>query len=176
VTLDGTVDYATASSAITVAFAGKTITRAGHTVAVTGVSVSPARGNRLALDVTFSGDASGTLRLTGSPLLDTLRQQIIVPDLDFDLATDSRLINTYSWLESDDLRAAFRSKAHVPTGPAMDKVRGLLLSGLNRKIGTVLTLSATVDAVALRALFITRQGMVVRAEASGQAGVSVTPR
>ncbi len=176
VILDGTIDYATASAAITGALVGKTITRAGHTVAVTRVTVTAAEANQLALDVTFIGDANGTLRFTGTPMLDTGRRQISVPDLDFDLASDSQLINTYSWLKSDDLRASFRAKAQVPITPAMDRVRGLLLSGLNRKIGDALTLSATVDSVALRALFITREGLVVRAEASGQAGVVIKPR
>jgi len=49
----------------------------------------------------------------------------------------------------------------------------LLLKGLNRQVGKVLTLSATVDSVAVKGLYVTRSGLVVRGEASGKAGVLV---
>jgi hypothetical protein len=52
----------------------------------------------------------------------------------------------------------------------------LLLKGLNRKIGDAVTLSATVDSVAVRGLFVTRDGLIVRAEASGHAAMAVQPR
>jgi hypothetical protein len=99
-----------------------------------------------------------------------------VPDLDYDLETDSQLINTYTWLKSDVLRATFRDKAHVPVTDALDTGKKLLLNGLNRKIGDALTLSATVDSVAVRGLYVTRSGIIVRAEALGQAGVAVKQR
>ena len=60
--------------------------------------------------------------------------------------------------------------------PALDRGRALLVEGLNRKIGDALTLSATVDSVAERGLFVTRDGLIVRAEATGRAGVSVRQR
>jgi hypothetical protein len=74
------------------------------------------------------------------------------------------------------LRESFRTKARVPIDPALERGRALLTEGLNRKIGDVLTLSATVDSVALRGLYITRAGLVVRAEARGHAGVKARPR
>jgi hypothetical protein len=98
---------------------------------------------------------------------------IAVPDLDFDLQSDSKLLQTYSWLKSDDLRAELRKRARISMTPALDRGRALLLEGLNRKIGDALTLTATVDSVAERGLFVTRDGLIVRAEASGRAGVSV---
>ena len=51
--------------------------------------------------------------------------------------------------------------------------RSLLLEGLNRKIGSALTMTATVDSVAVLGLFVTSDGLVVRAEVHGQAFVSV---
>jgi hypothetical protein len=38
------------------------------------------------------------------------------------------------------------------------------------------TLSATVDSVAVRGLYVTRDGLVVRAEAAGRAAMTVQPR
>ena len=57
--------------------------------------------------------------------------------------------------------------------PALAKGKALLLSGLNRKLGDAVTLSATVDSVAVKGLFVTRDGVLLRAEAIGQARVAV---
>lgn len=176
VLLEGVVDYATASRAVTNALRGRTVTQAGHTVAVQAVTASPADAGRLALTVAFTGDAAGALRLVGTPRLDAATGQLAVPDLDYDLTTDNQLVNAVVWLRSDALRTLFRERARVPVAPALNRGRALLLSGLNRTIGDVLTLSATVDSVAVRGVYVTRPGIVVQAGASGHARASVRQR
>ena len=173
VMMDGLVDYATATLAVGLALTNKSITEGGKTVTMSSVRVAPATKGRLALSVSFTGDANGTLVLLGTPKFDSTKLEITVPDLDYDLDTDSQLIKTYAWLRSDALRSTLREKAHVPVAPALDRGKGLVLQGLNRKIGSALTLSGTVDSVAVRGLYVTRAGIVVRAEAKGQAGVAV---
>lgn len=174
--LDGLVDYATATRAVTEALGGRTFTRAGRSVTVRDIDVSPAPRGRLALDVAFVGDASGRLRLIGTPRYDAAGGEVSVPDLDYDLDTDSRLVSGYAWLRSDELRATIRQRAHVPVAPALARGRALLLNGLNRKLGDAVTLSATVDSVRVTGLYVTREGLVVRAEATGAAQMAVTQR
>jgi len=174
--MDGVVDYATATRAVTSALAGRRFTRAGRTVAVDSVTVLPASRGRLLLAIAFAGDASGRLQLIGTPRYQPAAGLVDVPDLDFDLDTDSRLVSGYAWLRSDELRATIRERARVPVQPALDKGRELLLSGLNRKLGDAVTMSATVDSVAVKGLYVTRDALVVRAEATGQARFTVKQR
>lgn len=176
VALDGLVDYGAASRALTSAFAQKSMQQAGKTIRVESVSVSPAPKGQLALLLYFTGDAAGSLRLVGTPTYDAKRAELVVRDLDYALDVNDKLIHTYAWLRSDQLRQAFREKAHFPVGSALERGRALLLEGLNRKIGDAVTLSATVDSVAVRSLYVTLDGLVVRAEANGQARVAVSPR
>lgn len=173
VVIDGNVDYATASRALTAALRGRTVTRAGRSATVQSVTASPVAAGRLALAVAFTGDASGTLWFVGTPRYDARRGQIVVPDLDYDLETDSDLINTFAWLRSDELLAAFRERAQVPVAPVVERGRELLTRGLNRTIGDALTLSATVDSVTVQGLYVTIPGLVVRAGAYGRARVTV---
>ena len=174
--MDGLVDYGTATRAVTEALAGRQFTRAGRSVTIEDVSVLPAPRGRLLLAIAFVGDASGRLQLIGTPRYRAAEGIIDVPDLDFDLDTDSRLVSAYTWLRSEELRETIREKARVPVDAALDKGRELLLSGLNRKLGEAVTLSATVDSVAVKGLFVTRDALVVRAEASGQARFAVKQR
>lgn len=173
VLLGSVVDYATASRAITDALKGKGITEGGRTATARSVVVSPVSGGRLSLAVTFTGDAQGILVFVGTPRYEPARGVLTVPDLDYDLATDSNLINAYAWLRSDALRSVFREKATIPVRPLLDRGKALLTDGLNRKIGDAVTLSATVDSVGVKGLYVTRPGVVVRAEATGKAGMSV---
>lgn len=176
--LEGVVDYATASSALTAAVHGASVTEQGHTVRIDSVTVSPVSGGggRLSLSVAFHGDARGTLVLEGIPEHDVARHGITMPDLDYDLHTDSPLINIYSWLASAALRALLRARAVLPLAPALERGRKLLLEGLNRKIGDAMTLTAGIDSVAARGLYVTPQGLVLRAEAIGHATVAVRER
>ncbi len=171
--LEGIVDYATASRVISEAVRGKVVTHSGRSVTLGAVTVSPQSGGQLALDVMFSGDATGSLRFVGTPVYLASAGEITVPDLNYALQTNDALIRTFAWLRSDDLRALFLDKARVPVGPVLDKGRELLLAGLNRKIGDVMTLTGTVDSVSVGGIYVTRAGLLVRAGASGMARVSV---
>ncbi|HEY4129471.1 MAG TPA: DUF4403 family protein [Gemmatimonadaceae bacterium] len=175
IALDGVVDYVAASAVVDNALAGKQVHEANRTITVSNVAVMPASGGRLALSVNFTGDAHGLLRFTGTPKYDSVARMIVVPDLDYDLATDDQLIRAYSWIRSDAVRATLREKARFPVDSALARGKELLLSGLNRRVGTVMTLKASVDAVGVRGLFVTRAGIVVRADASGRASVAVVP-
>ena len=155
------------------ALAARSFTESGRTVRLIRVSVLPESKGRLALSAVFAGDVNGTLRLVGTPLIDHAHDVVTVPDLDFDLKSHNTLLRTYSWLKSDDLRTELRKRARIPITPVLARGRALLLEGLNRTVGDVMTLTATVDSVAVRGLFVTRDGLTVRAEAKGHAGVSV---
>src|SRR5262249_13136812 len=128
------------------------------------------------LTVAFNGDAHGRLRFLGTPAYNAKKREVLVPDLDYDLRTDDRLISTYAWLKADDLRSMFRQRARFSVSEAIDKGKQMLMIGLNRKVGDAMTLGATVDSVAVKGLFVTKTGLIVRGEATGQAHVAVHQR
>ena len=173
VVMDGVVDYGTASRELTAALGARTFTQSGHTIGISSVTLVPQPKGKLAVGVVFTGDATGTVHLRGTPRIDHAHDQIVVPDLDFDLQTDDALLKSYAWLKSDAMRKELRSRARISAAPALARGRAMLLEGLNRKIGDALTMTATVDSVGVLGLFVTRDGLVVRAEAHGQAFVSV---
>lgn len=171
--MDGVVAYDAASKAVALALNGHKFTESGRTVRIDSTFVSPASRGRLAFTVAFSGDAQGRLRFLGTPVYNAKKREVLVPDLDYDLQTDDKLINTYAWLKADDLRLTFRQRARFPVGDVIDRGKQLLLIGLNRTIGDALTLGATVDSVSVKGLYVTKAGLIVRGEARGLAAVSV---
>jgi hypothetical protein len=173
IVLGSVIDYPTASRTITDALSDKSITEAGRTVTVHSATVSPLPRGQLALAIAFTGDAHGTLVFIGSPKYDRSTGKLTVPNLDYDLDTDSDLINAYAWLKSDALRSLFRDKASIPVQPLLDRGKELLSDGLNRKLGDAVVLSARVDSVDVAGIYVTKPGIVVRAVATGNAGMQV---
>lgn len=173
IVLGSTIEYPAASTTITNALAGKSVTEAGRTVMVRSARVTPLPHGQIALAISFSGDANGTLVFVGTPVYDRQAGQLSVPNLDYDLTTDNQLISAYAWLKSDALRSLFRSKARIPVQPLLEKGRALLTDGLNRKLGDAVTLSATIDSVDVESIYVTAPGVVIRAIATGNAGMKV---
>jgi len=173
VVIEGTIDYATASRSVAVALRGKSITEASRTVTVRDASISPLPRGQLALAITFDGDANGKLVFVGTPHYDRDAGELSVPNLDYDLTTDNTLISAYTWLKSDALRTLFRDKARIPVQPLLDAGKTLLSDGMNRKLGDAVSLSAKIDSVDVAGIYVTKQGIVVRAVAIGNAGMQV---
>lgn len=176
IVMDGVIDYLAASHAVTRALAGRPVTTGGRTIRLGAVTVAPAAGGKLALGVSFVGDAKGTIHLVGTPMYDPELRVVLVPDADFDLTTNNQLLQAYAWLRSDILRTTLRRNAQWSAAPAIDRGRDLLRQGLNRRIGEAMRLSAKIDSVSVTGLYVTRDGLVVRGEAMGRAGVSVVQR
>ena len=176
IAMDGVIDYGTASRQLSQVLSAQSFAPGGHEFRVVRAAIIPEANEKLTLTISFTGDARGLLTLSGTPLLDNARGELSVPDLDFDLRTGSSILTTYSWLKSDDLRKELRARAHISVTSALDKARDLLRQGLNRKLGDEVTLSGTVDSVAIQRLFVTRDGLIVRAEATGRAGMAVKQR
>lgn len=176
IVMDGTVDYGTASRELSAALGDKVFSASGHSVRVERVSVLPQAKGRLGLSAAFTGDAKGVVQFIGTPAMNQVAGMVTVPDLDFDLQSSNPLLTSYSWLRSGSMRSELRKRARIPIAPVLARGRALLLEGLNRRIGDAVTLTASVDSLAVLGLFVTRDGLTVRAEARGQAGVSVKQR
>jgi hypothetical protein len=176
VQVEGSVNYVSASRTFDAELRGKTFSQGGRSVTIRSVTASHEPPNRVALTVSFTGDATGALRFVGTPGFDVAHENIVVADLDYDLTTDSQVINAYSWLRSDALLLLFRKSARVPLAPVLERGKSLVLKGINRTIKDVVTLSGTVDSVAVLDVLVTSRGLVVRASANGNARVAVKPK
>ena len=172
IVIDGNIDYATVSKTLTELLGAKTVTTGGRSVTIDSISASGRAGGRIELSLAFSGDATGTLLLHGTPKYEKTLGEIQIPDLDYDLDTDNNVIDAVAWVRSDDMRAMLRDKARIPVAPVLDRGRQILAAGLNRTIGTSLALSATVDSVEVKDLYVRRPGLSVRAAARGTAKVA----
>lgn len=173
VTLDGEIDYGVATGMLRRALVGKEIPIANRKLTIQSVDLLGIGGGRVALGVRFTGGVTGHMYLTGTPSYDVEADQLLVPDLAYDLRTSDALVQGLAWLKDDAIQNFLRAKARFPVNNQLDRLRALAERGMNRDLTQGVKLVGKLEkseAVAVRA---TRTALRVRAVASGSAYLDI---
>ncbi|MEO7359046.1 MAG: DUF4403 family protein, partial [Gemmatimonadaceae bacterium] len=126
---------------------------------------------RLAVGVRFSGSVNGEGYLVGTPKFDPSSNMLYVPDLNFDVATSDRLVQSIAWLKKQDVIDQLREIARFPLEDVLADTRNKVEEKINRELTRGVHLNAkfktgrVIDVVALE------RAMIVRAEAVGELGL-----
>jgi len=146
---------------------------AGRRVRIEDVMLRGIGGGRVALGVTFSGAVKGRIFFTGTPRLDLVTRQLTVPDLEFDVGSSDLLARGLSWWQGDAVRDLLRANAVIPDSAALAALERLAEHGMNRELATGVRLDVTLNDSRGMAVCATREHLVVRALAEGQARLAV---
>lgn len=167
VSLEATFGYDVATDLIRKALVGRTFERGGRSVRIRDVSLSGIGGGRVALGVRFDGDARGVVYLTGTPSYDNAADQLLIPDLDYDLHTASLLVKGLAFLGDEKLRDLLRENARFPLQGQLDRLRELAVKGMNRNLAEGVSLVASLERVQNVGVRATRANLRARADAGG---------
>ncbi|MGI9629190.1 MAG: DUF4403 family protein [Longimicrobiales bacterium] len=169
----GAADYATASLRLTEELQGRELEHQGQTLILERVQVSGIGSGRLALDVYFSGSATGHMYLVGTPEFDQTSGEIYVPDLSFDVETQSLLLQGLAWLGEEEILEFFRVRARWRIDDLARLASEQLASGLNRSLTPDVRLEGTVDTVRIVGVYPLLDSLVVQAEARASASLII---
>jgi hypothetical protein len=173
VILEGIFSYDAATDLMRKPLVGRVIRMAWRPARIEDVTLRGIGSGRVALGVTFSGAVQGRIFLTGTPRLDLVTRQLTVPDLDFDIGSTDLLGQGLSWWQGDAVRDFLRAKAVIPDTAALAGVERLAVRGMNRVLTAGVRLEATLTGSRGMAVCATREHLVVRAMAEGQARLAV---
>lgn len=173
VTLDGELGYDVANPLLRKAIVGKKVELGDRSIVVRDVELTGIGGGRVALGVRFGGSASGIVYLTGTPKYDSETDQLMVPDLAYDLHTNDMLVRGVAWLKDAAIQDFLRERARFPVDDQLDRLRQLAENGMNRDLSKGVTLIANLDRARAVSVRATRRALLVRAEASGWARLDI---
>jgi hypothetical protein len=173
VVLEGVFSYDAATVLMKKPLVGHVIRRFGRRARIEEVTLRGIGGGRVALGVTFSGAIQGRLFLTGTPRLDQVTRRLTVPDLDFDLGSKHPLARNLSFWPGGPVRDFLRANATIPDSAALAGLERLAEHGMNRELTAGVRLEATLSNSHGMAVCATREHLVVRALADGQARLVV---
>lgn len=173
VTLDGELGYDVANPLLRKAIVGRTIEIGDRSIVIRDVNLTGIGGGRVALGVRFGGSAKGLVYLTGTPSYDRASDQLLVPDLAYDLHTNDMLVRGVAWLRDDTIRDFLRERARFPVDDQLDRLRQLAENGMNRDLSQGVSLIANLDKARAVSVRATQRALLVRAQASGWARLDI---
>ena len=171
--LEGVIGYDIATGLLRTHVNGKKFEKAGLTFVVKDVKMFGIGGGKLALEVQFSGAASGRIYLVGTPRYDQSTNELYVPDLDYDIGSASLLVSSVNWIKGDNVRDFIRSQARWSVGDVMGTAKAQLFKGLNRDLAPGIHLAAEVNQVQGLSVHPRRANIRLRAQADAVARLTV---
>jgi hypothetical protein len=169
----GDLSYDVARSAVVRALRGKRLRQGTRHITIRDVQLSGIGDGRLAVAVSFDGSAVGRIYLVGTPRYNPERDELYVPDLDFDLASENVLVRGLEWLKHEELRDTLRQRARWPARSLVETAMRQVQRGINRELARGVQLSGTLREGAVIDVLATPAAFVVHAHADGQLALRV---
>lgn len=135
--------------------------------------LSPLDREHISLGFQFSGDQSGTLYLSGTPVLDTAKGMLDISDLDYRLETNSMLMRTASWLFNRKILKELKTYTHFPVKDYMDSLRVKASTQLSQPVISGIRTEGRLDKITLLRMIIDADNIGLRCEATGELDVMV---
>jgi hypothetical protein len=171
--IEGLLEYKDATAMLTKQLVGRTFRRFSRSVTVERVALSALSDGRVLLTTTVGGAVRGNLYLVGTPQVDRVARALIVPDLDFDVATSDALVSSVAWLRRGDFVQRLRDGAKFPLDDILERTRQKVEGALNRDLTDGVRLSGAVHTSRLVDVLVHPRWLVVRAEAAGTLALDV---
>jgi hypothetical protein len=171
--LEGVIGYDLATELLRKHLIGKKFERSGQTLVVKDVRLFGIGAGKLAVELRFSGAASGHVFLVGTPRYDPGTNELFVPDLEYDVGSANLLVSGVEWVKHDDVRDFLRSQARWSIGDVMETGKQQLLKGLNRDLAPGVRLTADVKQVQGLSVHARRTAIRLRAQADANARLTV---
>ena len=168
VSLQAEFGYDVATNLVRKALVGRSLRWQQRVIKIRNVSVTGIGGGQVALGVQIDGAARGLVYLTGTPRYDNASDQLIIPDLSYDLHTTSLLVKGLAFLGDTQIQDALRQYARFPVDEPLDKLRALAERGMNRELADGVALVASLEPVESVRVRATRSALLLRADARGE--------
>ena len=173
VSLEAVVGYDVATTMLRRALRQKRIDRGARHIIIEDVELTGIGAGRVALGVRFGGSVRGRFYVIGTPQYDATSDQLVVPDLDYDLRTTDALVRGVAWLKDDEILQFLRQRARFPVEEGLDRLRGSAERAMNRELAPGVRLQALLATAKPTAVRAFRTGLRVRASAAGTARLDI---
>jgi hypothetical protein len=106
----------------------------GRTFVIKDVTVGGSNDGKIQVDVSFTGNRKGVLHLSGTPLLDTARQVLSMPDISFDLDTRDMLVNIAKALFKKKVMKQLQNQSVMDLAALIQKNKASIESRINQQV------------------------------------------
>lgn len=145
----------------------------GRNIYVQNMAVRGLDDNKVELQVDFTGSKSGRLYLTGTPVLDTIKQVISIPDLNYSLKSRDIILTLGKTFFNQKILNSIREKSIIKTGDLYQQNKSRLDSAFNRRVSSNVITSGSTRQIKLTGLVVKKDNLLFQLSARGVMGVTM---
>ena len=173
VVADAPIEYGTLSKTLAKRLKGARFSHKDDHIRIMNASIYGNGGNQLVIRIDFSGDAQGHVYFVGKPEMNVLTQTVHISGIRYDSATEKLLLKKADWIYGSAFRDFISSEAVLEVGPAIDRLRNLFTTALNRPVNPAISMHGTVASVQGIGVFADVNALYVRAQSDGTVSLTV---
>jgi len=172
--VEGRLDYDEANLLLNRLIAGKPIPIGARRTRIARIETSDAGKGHVAVGVELEGRVQGQVWFVGRPVLDTVRREITIPDLELDVNSESSMVSGASWVAGEKMRDYLREEIVISSKDLIEKARELANKELTRNLSHDVRMIGHLDSARTLDVRATPYGLLARARAVGQLSLEIT--
>ena len=168
VQVQSSVSYITLQEQLKKEMLGKTFSQGRKHIKLEDIAIA-SDGNRLLVQVVFSGSVKGSVFLSGIPAYDAVSGNLYFKDMDLDIQSRSLLLKSASWLLDTPLQSLIAKQLRYPIGSTLNEVKQELSNKI-KSFGEkgVYQLNGSVNSFDLQGIFVKPDGLLIVLDAKGR--------
>ena len=164
--------YDSLSSFITEALSKEIISIKNKKIRLDSIRTNPTSNSKMMIDVFFSGDLKGTLKLTGTPCLQDSTQQLFFPDLIHHVYFKKKLFTLLAKMYAKTISNELTAALTIPAAPLLSDLKKEIEQALNSSVTNDIYLSGGVSSINLVHIDATNDYLKAFLRLSGQLKLS----
>ncbi|MDF2189964.1 DUF4403 family protein [Paraflavitalea sp. CAU 1676] len=165
--LDAVYEYKFFNKLLNDSLANKPFEVEGRTFVIKDVNIRGSNDGKIAVDVSFTGNRKGVLHLSGTPVLDTARQYLSMPDIDFALDTKDMLVNIAKGMFRKKIIKELQGKSVLDIAALIQKNKALIEARLNQQVTEWMSTTGRLESIKIVGLLPQRDYIQVQAFIKG---------
>lgn len=156
--------------------ADKPVSAKGYTTKIKHVRVY-GTPTGIAIELVVKGDISGTLYVTGTPAIDTVTNTLSLKNFEFDLNSESSLLNSADWILHSTVLDMISEKLKIDLNPLAAQLPNIIFKAIEKgNTGKKIDLNVDTLAIYPQVILPTKENLQLLILARGRASVVLDQR
>jgi len=160
--INAVYDYGFFNKLLTDSLQNKPLEIEGRTFVIKRIQVSGTDEGKLGVEIAFTGNRSGILRLSGTPVIDTVNQVISMPDINFAIDTKDIFVNMAKGLFRKKIIRQLKNQTVLDIAALVDRNKEVIAGRLNQQVTEWMSISGSLQKLELKGLLATRDQLQVQ--------------
>lgn len=135
----------------------------GRTFVIKDVTVGGTNEGKIQVDVSFTGNRKGVLHLAGTPMLDTAKQVLSMPDISFALDTKDMLVNIAKALFKKKIMKQLQNQSVLDLAALIQRNKASIESRINQQVTSWMRTTGSLQDIRLLGLLPQKDYIQVQA-------------